>query len=632
MQSDRLTEPKAVPQQNSRWFGIVSGLRTVFSLDLRSIALFRILLALLILWDLALRSQHLTAFYTDQGVLAREFWLAVNNPLHLSLHAASGSLWWQVLLFSLASVFAIGLLLGYQTRMMAFASFVLLASLMNRNTLILHGGDQLLVVMCFWSLFLPLNARWSMDAALQPTLKTQPNVERFNPDTPQLYFSVATVAVVLQVLYLYIFTAFLKTGSAWTSQFNAAFYAISLDQLATPIAIWARQFPAFFTVATFYVLAVEYLAPLLVLLPLRWPWSRLIGLALLASLHIGFLIMMHIGLFPFIDFMALSLLIPSAVWIHIHQRRKTSPRFQAIQGITIYYDEDCGFCLKMCLVLRQMLLHPCVPIVTAQSDPAIHDIMQRHNSWVIKDSNNVTYIHWHAMQFIFSQRWPFKPIGWLMNFKPLMGLGNRVYRWVAVNRGTMGQITAWSLAWRNLSLKPTLIGSALAAFFLFAVTVYNVTGLPGMIKYRPPFVESAIRITRLDQRWDMFAPYPLKLSIYPQIPGKDRVGGDINLYPTTGTEPDWKAPTYLAPIHDGYRWRKYMERIRSYKNNAIRQGYGRYLCNTYNASKPVLSADQLATFEIWMVKRRTNTTGAPRQLSRERVWRHWCFGSFKPQN
>ena len=33
-------------------------LRTALSLDLRSIALFRVLLALMILWDLLLRSQH----------------------------------------------------------------------------------------------------------------------------------------------------------------------------------------------------------------------------------------------------------------------------------------------------------------------------------------------------------------------------------------------------------------------------------------------------------------------------------------------------------------------------------------------------------------------------------------------
>jgi len=608
-------------------------LRTVFSLDLRSIALFRILLAVIILWDLALRSQSITDFYTDEGVLPRGYWLHLTNEFHWSLHTASGHFWWQALLFFIAAVAALALLVGYRSRVMAFTSFVLLASLINRNELILHGGDQLLVIMSFWSLFLPLGARWSIDSALQMELKSNPNLQRFNPSAPQLYFSVATVAVILQVLYLYFFTALLKTGDAWTYRFDAAFYAISLEQFATPIGIWMRQFPGLLKFCTMFVIAVEYLAPLLVLLPLAWPRLRIAGLLLLASLHAGFLLMLHIGLFPFIDWMSLSLLIPSACWIWLHQRRERSKRYQEINKITIYYDEDCGFCLKMCLVLREMLLVPTVPIRTAQSNPSIHAIMMEHNSWVIEGPDKATYIHWHAMGFLFSQRWPFKPIGWLMRFKPLMHIGNALYRWVANNRGTMGRVTAWMLPWRNLSLRPTLLGSLIAAFFFVAVTVYNVSGIPGNNHLRPTFIESAVRIARLDQHWNMFAPYPLTQSIYPQVPGKTRGGESVNLFPTTEPSAEWIPPEYLAPIYNGYRWRKYMGRVSGHKNNMVRQGYGNYQCQQYNhlSRMPALSADQLATFEVWFVKRRTNTTGDPKEVKRHRVWRHWCFGEFKPK-
>jgi len=45
--------------------------RAVFTLDPRSLALFRILLALLVLVDLAQRSGDLSAFLTDRGVLPR---------------------------------------------------------------------------------------------------------------------------------------------------------------------------------------------------------------------------------------------------------------------------------------------------------------------------------------------------------------------------------------------------------------------------------------------------------------------------------------------------------------------------------------------------------------------------------
>jgi len=607
----------------------ITGLKTVFSLDLRSLALLRVLLALMLLWDLALRSTNLQAFYTDRGVLPREFLHHIAQNWHWSLHAASGDLWWQILLFVVAALAAIALLMGYHTRTMAFISFVLLASVINRNPLLATGGDQLQIVMCFWSLFLPMSARWSVDAALQQELKTNPNLQRFNPDKPQLYFSVATIAVVLQVLYLYFFTALFKTGDAWTSRFDAAFYAVQIEQLATPIAIWVRQFPSLLQAGTVYVLAVEFIAPLLVLAPFLWPRLRLIGLLLLISLHITFVFMLHIGLFPFIDLMSLSILVPSAVWIALHQRRKRSNSFEAINGITIYYDEDCGFCLKMCLILRELLLHPSVPILTAQSNPNIHAVMEKHNSWVIRGPDNTTYIHWHAMHFLFNQRMPFKPIAWLMKLKILMALGNKAYAWVAINRGTMSNITAVMLPWRQLNLRPNVLGSVLAGYIFVCVTVFNITTLPGNQQYRPEFVETTIRLTRLDQQWSMFAPFPLLNSVYPQIPGRSRGGEDINLYPNTEPHADWEPPSYLASVYSGYRWRKYLGRVESHENDKVRNGYGRYLCNRYNAGRSDQTKNQLAFFEIWFVNRRTNTTGQAKSVSRKRAWRHWCFPEFK---
>jgi len=588
---------------------LLARLKLVFSFDLRSLALFRVMLAVLLLWDLALRSFDLSAFYTDDGVLPLEFWLSLNNQWHWSLHAASGTLWWQVLLFLLAACFAVGLLLGYRTRAMAFASFVLLASLLNRNTLILHGADILLVVMSFWALFLPIGARWSIDAALQPELRDNPNEQRFNPNAPQLHFSVATIAVVFQVLYLYFFTALLKTGDAWVTRFDAAFYAVSLEQFATPIAIWARQFPALFSLGTVYVIVVEFLAPLLVLMPFLWPKLRLLGVLLLASLHAGFLLMLHIGLFPLVDFMSLSVLIPSALWIAWQQHRQGTRSYLAMNKIIIHYDEDCGFCLKMCLVLREFLLSSSVSIVPAQRDPSIHAIMVANNSWVVQDHTGATYLHWHAMQLLFMQRWPFKPIGWFMGLAPFMALGNGVYRWVANNRDTMSRVTARVFPWRNLSLRPSVLGSVIAGFFFYAVTVYNVTGLPNNRSYRGDMVTVAISATRLNQRWDMFAPFPMTQSRYPQVPGKNRRGEAVNLFPGTDTDPNWQPPEYLVPVFGGYRWRKYMDRVQTHSNNTVRSSYGRYLCRTHNSGLVNKSPEQLATFEVWFVNRQTNTRG-----------------------
>ena len=102
-----------------------SFLKNLFSFDLRSLALFRVGLALLILGDLIHRSFDLRAFYTDFGVLPR--WVLIQNSDHcLSLHAMSGSLAFQIVLFLIAAGFALMLLIGYRTRMATVVSWILI--------------------------------------------------------------------------------------------------------------------------------------------------------------------------------------------------------------------------------------------------------------------------------------------------------------------------------------------------------------------------------------------------------------------------------------------------------------------------------------------------------------------------
>ena len=602
-------------------------LKTVFSIDLRSLALMRITMALLILLDLILRSRDMVVFYTDAGLLPRSKWLELNHKWHLSLHAASGDLWWQILLFVLAAVFAIGLLLGYRTRIMNVLSWIMLASLLNRNEMVLQGGDLLLVIMCFWGIFLPLGARWSIDSALQPQRRNNPNEHRFESHKPQLYFSMATIAVIFQVLYLYFFTALLKTGDPWRFPFEAAFYTLEIQHFATPIGNWFKQLTPLLPIGAAFVIGVEFIAPVLVLLPFGWAVLRIIGLLLLASLHVAFLLLLHIGLFPFVDFMSLTVLIPSAVWIFFANRQRSSKA----EKVTMYYDEDCGFCLKMCLILREFLLPDSVKILPAQNYDAIYPIMQQENSWVITDGNGKTYVHWHAMAFLFSQRWPFKPIGWLMKFPPFMALGNRLYHWVANNRGTMGTITAQTLAYRPLKLRPTLIGQLIAAYLLVVVTVFNISTLPGHRDIRGKWADFSSRILRIDQKWSMFAPKPLTLSIYPQIEGRLRNGSTVNLHPLTSTDPDWVAPHYMYPLYENYRHRKYFDRLRSYKNNAARNAFGNYQCRTWNR-KAKDRTQQLGIFTLHYVTLQTNTENMPKKRNRNMAWKHWCFPEFKPKS
>ena len=61
-------------------------------IDLRALAAFRIALGTLVIVDLLLRSRHLTAFYTNDGVLPLEALFSDYSSVY-SLHAVSGEAW-----------------------------------------------------------------------------------------------------------------------------------------------------------------------------------------------------------------------------------------------------------------------------------------------------------------------------------------------------------------------------------------------------------------------------------------------------------------------------------------------------------------------------------------------------------
>src|SRR5690349_15745714 len=135
-----------------------------FSLDLRSLGLFRIALALVVLYDLFVESANLIPFYTDQGLITKELiiqynWLSQFSSIHLLFRDPFG----QTLLFGVSAIAAIFLLLGYRTKIASIMCFLLMRSMYFGTLFIHNGGDDILLVLLFLGIFLPLNARFSVD-------------------------------------------------------------------------------------------------------------------------------------------------------------------------------------------------------------------------------------------------------------------------------------------------------------------------------------------------------------------------------------------------------------------------------------------------------------------------------------
>jgi hypothetical protein len=260
----------------------------LFGIDYRALRLFRAGLALLLLGDLCARWGDIGAFYTDLGVLPRS--LLQIPRLRLSLHAMVDGRRADEVLFLVAASFALLLLFGVGSRFAALVSWFLLASLDARNPLVLNHGDELLKILLFWSIFVPLSP---------------PGAARGRR------LSIFTAALTLQVCIVYFFGALLKTDAAWRFSGTAIYSALSLEQLSTGFGRELLNWPGLLRAATFFVYYLELVGPVLLFVPWGNRRIREAAIVLFVAVHLGIAATMSLGLFPWVSILGWVLLLPS---------------------------------------------------------------------------------------------------------------------------------------------------------------------------------------------------------------------------------------------------------------------------------------------------------------------------------
>lgn len=284
----------------------IATLDELFGLDLRSLALVRVLIASIVLVDLAIRASALTAHYGDLGVLpaaaAFSFW---SERLGLwSLHLwGGGPLPLLVGLFVLHAITAFALLVGYKTRFATIATWALLVSLHNANPIVIQGGDTLLRAVLFVGMLLPWGAVWSVDS-----------LKRGPPERMRIV-SVWSAAYIFQLAFLYFFAASHKSGPEWWHDGSAVYYALSIDQMVTPVGKFLlTQLPDILPALTFGVLALQSIALFLFFYPIYTTFIRSAVVWCLMLMHLSFGICIYLGPFSWTAIAALCGLIPSSAW------------------------------------------------------------------------------------------------------------------------------------------------------------------------------------------------------------------------------------------------------------------------------------------------------------------------------
>lgn len=589
-------------------------LAEMIGIDLRTLALFRVVLGLVLLWCVLSCFRDLNAFWTDGGVMPRAWMIESDSRWRLSLFLINGQSWFVASLLIVQAGFALMFALGWRTRLAAIASFVLWASLINRNPVVLIGGDLLLCCLLFWAMFLPLAARYSVDAALSTTPPPQDN----------LHVSWASLGILVQVMSVYFFSALMKTGHEWFPDFTAVYYALMLDRHALPLGHWLLNFPGLLKLLSIYVFFLELLGPLLIFTPYFLRPVRLLVMLCLMAMHVGFLLCLQLGHFPFVSLASLSLFAGGWLWDAAAKRRSVSlnppPR--------LYYDRDCGFCLKSCLLLRQLLVVPELQISPAQDTPRAKALLEANYSWVLIDSDEQAYLKWPAFTMLVRRSVLFGWLAPLLRIGALAGPGNAAYAFVGRHRGGLGTLSAALLPMRDTAFEVSRHWYRVASVFVVLVFVWNLHTIRVLPASSYHAMTPMFRVLRIDQLWNMFAPYPLKEDGWWVFPARLADGSEIDLLHPERSAPDYSKPANYATEQENIRWLTYRGRLWSKQYAANRGWYGKYLCRQWNADKRGATLSRrLMSFQMIYVLERTPPPGEAAQVEQVVTWRQDCDGN-----
>ncbi len=508
-----------------------------FSMDPRSLGLFRIAYGTLLLVNLWWRYQDIDVWYTNEGLFPNHtlLWRPPSRYLFsffftLSSHgeARAGFIFCAFAFF--------GLLIGYKTKLFHALSLLCLVSVNSRISMLENGGDIVMNLLCLYTLFLPLGARFSVDAVLS-SLR---NFEEKTPTdlanraasdgTTQPVVRLVVFTMILQWTLIYFFNVIHKTGHSWLNG-SAVHYTLHQDRLNTAAAVWIREnipYPLLQALA-YGTLVIEFTGMLMIASPFFQRWTRLIAVLMMPMLHAGFALCLDLGPFSYGMMCFFILLIHPDHWDAFHQvmRGKRAER-------VVFYDSDCGVCLLSARILvrldrLRLLRFESNQNVAALPEGVTPELVQQ-TIVVFDTGTKEVWTRADAIAAILRML----PLGTLwslpLRLPGLHQLANVVYDRIAANRLNISVwlgLTACGTPQENdvPAIPRDTTGSAASILFsriglwishaLIAVLMVALCGeimkangsIPRWMRYRQPEpFQQIVEYIRLMQGWRMFAP------------------------------------------------------------------------------------------------------------------------------
>jgi hypothetical protein len=126
-----------------------------------------------------------------------------------------------------------------------------------------------------------------------------------------------------------------------------------------------------------------------------------------------------------------------------------------------------------------------------------------------------------------------------------------------------------------------------------------------------PTTDIVSTVTRLDQMWGMFSPYPITDDGWFIMPGHLVDGTEVNLFNSKDPKArmTYKKPAFVAGMYKNERWRKYLMNIWSPNNQTQRPYYAGYLCHNWNRFN--VGAQELYDLKLIFMREDTQPPGKP---------------------
>lgn len=597
----------------------------VFQLDLRSLALTRFLFGILVFFDFTRRIKDIPAFFTDSGILSRAQVLE-NFEINwrMSLLNLNGSYSFALALLIIGMLASVTFTIGQRTRLSNFIMWIVMISFQARfPESASSGGDMLIRIFLFWSLFLPMGAVYSVDAAVSEEKKPKND-----------YVSIFSAMWIVQLFLLYFMTFLYKWAPVYHTTFDAVWYMLQLDIYTTPFGKWLGEYRSLTQVLTMLCYGLELAGPLMLIIPWKPKIFRSICVLSFWGFHLGIAATLHLGNFVPVCLIIWAAAIPGFWWDWVEEKTRHSGK--KIQ--TLYYNERYRFSRPLAFIMRSMFFISDLRIQPTDSFKALPKL--QNEKFVLLDEKNSykTGLELASSLLLSSRFFLFQLIGKMIGSEMSLQL-NDTKEAGEINFSDKTRAVAPSTplipVWSILDNAFFTIGvdkikyrlhrfeKALGAFLLALVVGWNIEGY---VDERDWYIGSPLDevmfALQLNQGWAMFAPHPQRADGWWVMEGELANGKKWDAL--NNKTVNFNKPDSVYGSYSSEDWRKFLDNLQGSRDETYLQGLGRYLCRRWNNTHT--GDETLKTFRLFHMREWTNPPDEPRSpVEKIKLWNHSCF-------